>query len=289
MTGYGAAALEDGAVRASVAIRSLNHRFLDVAVSLSRRMTWLEADVKGLVQSRLKRGKVDVSVRATLAREDPGEGVVASPVVSSLVQTLRQIRSEHGLAGDVTVADVARFPGALEVVEAPSVADDGSRRAVLGLVDRALDDLDAMRRAEGERLAAELRERLSAVASAAQSLEALSEETRLARRAALVEKVRSVAAEMDLNDTRFYQEVVRLVDRSDVAEELQRLRSHVAQCRALVAEDGPSGKRLDFLAQELMREANTIGSKAASAPMAQEVVSLKAEIERFREQVQNVE
>jgi uncharacterized protein (TIGR00255 family) len=289
MTGYGAAAVEDGDVRASVAIRSLNHRFLDVAVSLSRRMTWLEADVKGLVQTRLKRGKVDVSVRATLAREDPGEGVVASPVVSSLVRTLRQIRSEHGLAGDVTLADVARFPGALEVVEAPTVADDDGRRIVLGLIQQALDDLDAMRRAEGERLAAELCERLASVTAAAARLDALSEETRGERRTALLEKVRAVAAEMDLNDSRFYQEVVRLVDRSDVAEELQRLRSHVAQCRTLVAEDGPAGKRLDFLAQELMREANTIGSKAASAPMAQEVVALKAEIERFREQVQNVE
>jgi uncharacterized protein (TIGR00255 family) len=216
--------------------------------------------------------------------------VVASPrVVSSLVNTLRQIRSEHGLGGDVTIADVARFPGALEVVEAPSVADDGSRRAVLGLVDRALDDLDAMRRAEGERLAAELCERLASVASAAGRLAALSDETRSVRRAALVEKVRAVAAELDLNDARFYQEVVRLVDRSDVAEELQRLGSHVAQCRELVGQDEPSGKRLDFLAQELMREANTIGSKSASAPMAQEVVALKAEIERFREQVQNVE
>jgi len=290
MTGYGASAVEDGAVRASVAIRSLNHRFLEIAISLSRRVTWMEADVKSLVQSRLKRGKVDVSVRAAITRDEPGEGVVASPrVVSGLVKTLRQIRADHGLGGEVTIADVARFPGALEVVEAPNAPDDASRDTVLGLVELALDDLDAMRKAEGERLGVELAERLASVASAAERLEALSEETRGARRAALIEKVRGVAEEMSLDDGRFYQEVVRLVDRSDVAEELQRLRSHVAQCRDLVAQDGPSGKRLDFLAQELMREANTIGSKAASAPMAQEVVALKTEIERFREQVQNVE
>jgi uncharacterized protein (TIGR00255 family) len=289
MTGYGAASVEDGPLRAAVAIRSLNHRFLEIAVSLPRRVASMEPEVKALVQSRLRRGKVDVSVRASLTRDEGGDVVAASqPLVSGLVKALRQIRAEHGLGGDVTIADIARFPGALEVVEPQDVPDAG-RAAILGLVSRALDDIDAMRRAEGERLASELCERLGAVATAAEDLERQSEESRSARRDTLLERVRSVAGDLGLEDARVYQEVVRLVDRSDVSEELQRLRSHVAQCRSLVGEDGPSGKRLDFLAQELVREANTVGSKAASAPMAQAVVSLKAEIERFREQVQNVE
>jgi uncharacterized protein (TIGR00255 family) len=292
MTGFGAASLEegDGAARAGVAIRSLNHRYLEIAVSLPKRIASIEPDVKALVQSRLRRGKVDVSVRATFTRDDAGGMVVASqPVVSGLVKALRQIRDDHGLSGDVTIADVARFPGALEVVEAPDSADDDSGDVVLPLVARALDGLDAMRRAEGERLTSELCERLAAISAAAESLERQSEQSRGTRRAALLDKVGSLTKEMGLDETRLYQEVVRLVDRSDVAEELQRLQSHVAQCRSLVGDEAPAGKRLDFLAQELMREANTVGSKAASAPMAQAVVSLKAEIERFREQVQNVE
>jgi uncharacterized protein (TIGR00255 family) len=291
MTGYGSASLEEaeGPVRAGVAIRSLNHRYLEIAVSLPRRMASIEPGVKALVQSRLRRGKVDVSVRATFARDDAAEVLVCQPLVSGLVKALRQIRDDHGLAGDVTVADVARFPATLEVVEAPERADADSRDAVLRLAAGALDELDAMRRAEGERLASDLCERLAAISAAADSLEVQSAESRSARRDALLEKARSVIREVGLDDARVYQEVVRLVDRSDVAEELQRLRSHVAQCRSLMGDEAPAGRRLDFLAQELMREANTVGSKAASAPMAQAVVSLKAEIERFREQVQNVE
>jgi uncharacterized protein (TIGR00255 family) len=237
----------------------------------------------------VRRGKVEVAVRAAFA-EGSGDGVAAVPgVVSGLVRTLREIRSSHGLAGDVEVADVARFPGALELVEGPTSLDEPGRRAVLGLVERALDDLESMRRAEGERLAVDLGDRLSAIESATARIETLSESGRAARCEALLEKVRAACGELGLDDARIYQEVVRLVDKNDVAEELQRLRSHLFQTRSLMAAGEPSGKRLDFMAQELMREANTIGSKASSAPVVQEVVALKAEIERLREQVQNVE
>jgi uncharacterized protein (TIGR00255 family) len=127
------------------------------------------------------------------------------------------------------------------------------------------------------------------VTEAAGRLAGLSDESREARRAALLERVRGLAAEVGLDDARVYQEAVRQAERSDVNEELQRLGSHVAQARALLAAAEPVGKKLDFLAQELMREANTVGSKAAAAPMLREVVELKAVIERLREQVQNVE
>jgi uncharacterized protein (TIGR00255 family) len=289
MTGYGAASAETDDLRASVTARSLNHRYLDIALSLSRRVASLEPDVKSLVQSRVKRGKVEVAVRAAFA-DTGADGVAPVPgVVAGLVQALREIRSSYGLAGDVEVADVARFPGALELVEGSSALDETGRKAVLSLVERALDDLESMRRAEGERLAVDLGERLSAIESATSRIESLAASGRAARCEALLEKVRAACADLGLDDARMYQEVVRLVDRSDVAEELQRLRSHLAQTRSLMAGGEPSGKRLDFLAQELIREANTIGSKAASAAMIQEVVALKAEIERLREQVQNVE
>jgi uncharacterized protein (TIGR00255 family) len=289
MTGYGAASSESAAMRASVAIRSLNHRYLEIASSLSRRVASLEPEVKALVQSRVRRGKVEVMIRAAFV-DGGGDVVAASPqVVAGLVRALREIRSEHGLAGEVAVADVARFPGALELVEAPGGPGEAARSGLLGLVARALDGLEAMRVAEGVRLAHELDERLSAIEAATCRIEALSDGSRAARREALIEKGRSLCGELGLDDARLYQEIVRLVDRNDVTEELVRLRSHLAQGRALLGADEPSGKRLDFLAQELMREANTIGSKAASAPLVQEVVALKTDVERLREQVQNVE
>jgi uncharacterized protein (TIGR00255 family) len=289
MTGYGAASADGDGLRAAVSVRSLNHRYLEIGLSLSRRLTSLEPEVKGAVQSRLQRGKVEVSVRASFP-DDAGEEVVTSPrLVSGLVSALRQMKADHGLAGEVAIGDVARFPGALEVVDPPTVLGVGAREAVLGLVAQALDHLQGMRTAEGERLATELCERLSAIAAAADRIETLSDSGRAARSAALLDRARALVGELGLEEARLYQEVVRLVDRADVAEEIQRLRSHVALARDLMGRPEASGKRLDFLAQELMREANTIGSKAASAPMIQEVVGLKSDVERFREQVQNVE
>ncbi len=289
MTGYGAAAAETDAVRAAVAIRSLNHRFLEVGLSLSRRVAALEPEVKGLVQARLQRGKIEVSVKASF----PGSGevsVVASDaVIASAVRTLRSVREQHRLSGDVTVSDIARFPGAFEVVETAESLDEGRRRSVLTLVEEALDGLDCMRRAEGERLAVELTQRLAAIEAAAGRVEALSAEGKAARLDTLLARVRELAAELGLEDARLYQEVVRMSDRLDVSEEVQRLRSHVAMARELLASADPAGKRFDFVTQELAREANTIGSKAAYAPLLQEVVALKGEIEKLREQVQNVE
>ncbi|MFI5183106.1 MAG: YicC/YloC family endoribonuclease [Vicinamibacteria bacterium] len=289
MTGYGASSADGADLRAAVSVKSVNHRYLEIGLSLSRRLAPLEAEVKGVVQSRLQRGKVEVAVRASFP-DDGGGQVVASPrLVAGLVSALRQIQGDHRLGGDVSIADVARFPGVLEVVDPPAVLDEAARRAVLGLVGQALSDLEGMRSSEGARLSEELLGRLSAIAEAADRIEALSEEGRSARRTALLERVRSTVEEVGLDDARLYQEVVRLVDRADVAEEIQRLRSHVVLARELMGRPEASGKRLDFLAQELMREANTIGSKAASAPMIAEVVALKSDVERFREQVQNVE
>jgi uncharacterized protein (TIGR00255 family) len=289
MTGYGAASADGGDLRAAVSVKSLNHRYLEIGLSLSRRLAPLEPEVKGAVQSRLQRGKVEVAVRASFP-DDSGSDVVAHPrLVAGLVSALRQIQTDHRLGGEVGIADVARFPGALEVLDPPAALDDSARRTVLGLVAQALDDLEGMRASEGGRLSRELLDRLSAISIAADRIEALSEEGRSTRRVALQERVRSLVEEIGLEEARLYQEVVRLVDRADVAEEIQRLRSHVTLARDLMGSAEASGKRLDFLAQEFMREANTIGSKAASAPMIAEVVALKSDVERFREQVQNVE
>jgi uncharacterized protein (TIGR00255 family) len=289
MTGYGAAAAESEGVKAAVTVRSLNHRYLDVSVHVPRRLQPLETEFKRVVQERISRGRVELAVQATFTRDEEAVVVAPRPVITGLVRALRQVQKEHALAGEVAVADVARFPGALEVVESPGGIDDERRQELLAVVGRALDGLQGMRDAEGTHLQADLRGALEAIDAAAARIASLTEAGKTARREALTEKVRSACQELALDESRLYQEVVRLVDRHDVAEELQRLRSHVAQARQALEAQGPSGKRLDFLAQELAREANTIGSKAVSAEVVQDVVALKSEIERLREQVQNVE
>jgi uncharacterized protein (TIGR00255 family) len=290
MTGYGHASVEAETLRAAVTVRSLNHRFLDVTLHVPRRLQPLEAEVKERVAAAVARGRVEVSVQAAFP-EGGAEAVVASqPLVKSLVRTLRDMQSEYGLEGGVSVADLVRFPGALERVEGPAEVAEPVRVALSELLSRALEGLDTMRRGEGERLRAELERLLTAIEEAALRIEARSRESRDARQGALLERARALVAELGLEDARLYQEVVRAVERHDVAEELQRLRSHAASFRELLAGDGAAaGKRLDFLVQELMREANTVGSKVQDAPAIRDVVELKAEIERLREQVQNVE
>jgi len=289
MTGYGAAVLETDALRASVAVRTLNHRYLEIAVHVPRRLLPLEGDIKRRVQSRLERGRCEVSLQATPGADEATVVAAPRPLVGALVDALRQVKTDHQLQGEVGLSEVARFPGMLELVEQPGALDEGRRQEILGLLDRALDGLEGMRLAEGAHLETDLRGRLAAIAAAGEKVSAGVAAARSMRREALLARVRELVADLGLDEGRLYQEVTRLVERSDVEEELQRLRSHVAQARALLDAPGPCGKRLDFLAQEMAREANTMGSKLVSAGLVHEVVTLKAEVERLREQVQNVE
>lgn len=289
MTGYGAASTATEALRAAVTVKALNHRFLEVVCHMPRRLAPIEAEIRDLVGRRLARGRVEVTVQAHGGAAAAMPVLVSRPVVSALVHALRDLQAEFGLEGGVTVTDVVRFPGAVEVPEELASADADMRACVLALADEALRTLIAMRQAEGTRLQDDLGSSLRAVEASAGRIETLSAEGREARRVALLERLRALQVELGLDEARLYAEIARAVERHDVAEEVQRLRSHVEMARELMGADAPSGKRLDFLAQELMREANTVGSKAAVAALTHEVVGLKSDIERFREQVQNVE
>lgn len=289
MTGYGAASVETAVLRASAQAKSVNHRFLEVGLRVPRWLAPLEPEIKGLVQSRVARGRVDVTVVATLLAGTPAGVAINRPVIAALVGALRSVQEEFELAGGLHIADVARFPGVVEMTDPEGEVAAAHREAVLGVIEKALGELGQMRSAEGRALGADVAGLLDAIDAAGARIEALSAEGKAQRQAALVEKARSLVGELGLEEPRLYQEVARLVDRSDVAEELQRLRSHVAQTRELLLKGGACGKTFDFLAQEMLREATTMGSKASSAAMVGQVVGLKSEVERFREQAQNVE
>ncbi len=289
MTGFGSALGESADVRVNVTARSVNHRYLDMSVHVPRRLQPLEAEVKKLVKSRLARGRVEVFVRAELT--DPTEVTVrpVPAVISALVAALRDAKREHELVGDVGVSDIARFPGAFVVSEPLETVEDEQSRHVMHVTAEAVEALARMREAEGARLERELLAAIDAIEARGHEIAALSEAERDERRQQLLEKAGGLLEDLGLDDAPLYQEVARLVEKHDVNEELARLRSHVTQCRESLGSEKPVGKTLDFLAQELNREANTIGSKAASAKLIGAVVQLKSEIERFREQVQNVE
>jgi uncharacterized protein (TIGR00255 family) len=289
MTGYGAATAEGPGARGAVTLRGLNHRFLEVVCHAPRKLAPLEAEIRDLVAKRQTRGRVEVTIQANGALASAHQIAVSKPLVGTLVEALRGLQAEFGLEGGVTVSDILRFPGAVEASEAPASIDPETRESLLALTAQAVDALTLMREDEGSRLSGDLRQILDGVEAAASRIERLSAEGRDAKRALLQEKVRELQGDLGLEEPRLYQEIARAVERHDVAEEVQRLRSHVVMARDLMGSGEACGKRLDFLAQELMREANTVGSKAPSATLAHEVVDLKNRIERFREQVQNVE
>ncbi|HEX9188721.1 MAG TPA: YicC/YloC family endoribonuclease, partial [Vicinamibacteria bacterium] len=187
MTGYGAASVEGESLRASVVARSVNHRFFDLALHLPRRLQPLESEARERVAAAVTRGRVEVSVQAVLPQAEAEAVLPSRPLVSSLVRVLRDMQSEYGLEGGVSVADLVRFPGALERVEAPAGVPEDVRAALVALLDRALDGLAAMRLAEGERLRAELERLIAAIEAGAARIEARVAGSRESRRAVLLE------------------------------------------------------------------------------------------------------
>lgn len=291
MTGFGRAAFEVDGVEFEVEIRSVNHRHLDVRVRLPRQLADQESPVRARVQARLQRGKVDVNV-ATPSGALLSEVEIDVDAARRYIAAARQLTREQGVGGGLDVARLLSLPGVARVVDR-GLSAEALVDALGKAVDAALGALDGMRRAEGEALEQELDRRLSRIA---ELTEALGSRAHLVKDG-VREKLRKRAEQLrqeagGLDDSRLHQEIVIAADRLDVREEIVRLRSHVSQFREIVAGAGPAdpvGRRLEFLLQELLREANTIGSKANDASLAHDVVELKTELERVREQVQNVE
>jgi uncharacterized protein (TIGR00255 family) len=292
MTGYGHAPFEVEGIAFEVEVRSVNHRHLDLRARLPRGLAGFESELRAQVSERLARGKVDLTVRAT-AGAAPAETIELDLAAAErYLRAARELRERHGVAGDLDVRGLLSLPGVARVVER-ELGEESVRQALREGVGRALDSLEAMRAAEGEALERELRERLQRIEGLVGEVEARSGAVQQAVRERLRKRAEQLREEVGLLDeARLHQEIVFAADRLDVTEETVRLRSHLAQFRSLMeaaSRREPAGRRLEFLLQELAREANTIGSKGADAPIAHHVVDLKTEIERIREQVQNVE
>lgn len=292
MTGFGRAQFEVEGTRFDVEARSVNHRFLDLGVRLPRALSACEPDVRARVSERVARGKVDVSVALASGTTLPPRLELDLEVAARYIAAAEDLRARHDLTGELEVGAVLALPGVARTVERELVID-AVRSPLLAAVDEALAGLLAMRTSEGARLESELRARMARVLELVASIEeraglvAASVRERLRKRA---EQLRQETGFTD--ESRLAAEIVSAADRLDVTEELVRLRSHVTELLQVIAESGPgapAGRRLDFLMQELGRETNTIGSKGSDAPIAHLVVELKTELERVREQVQNVE
>lgn len=288
MTGYGSAEGPFGAARLSIELRSVNHRFFNPSLKLPHALSRWEGEVRELLRHRVARGHLTVSAR--LEREESMGAIVDEVRFGEYAKSLRELRDRHGLGGEVDVQTVLRMPDVLRTArEDDDIA--GTLEELLAVVRSAAEALQVMRYGEGERLGGFIAERLSHIEGAVGRIAVRAPERTQAQKLRLEENVQKLAGGIALDPQRLAQEIAVLADRLDVGEELDRFASHIAAFReSLSTKDAePVGKRLGFLLQEMLREANTTGSKAHDAPMLQDVVAIKEELERIREQVENLE
>jgi len=292
MTGFGRASLRLASLGFDIEVRSGNHRHLDTRVRLPRILSTCEADLRTRVQQKFSRGKIDLTIATSddsfvSARVDIDRGVAAE-----YGRVARELSSLDGVEGSLTIDTLVGLPGVARLVE-PEFPADELLDALLGGVDQALAALVVMRASEGKAIEQDLMSRLDQVETLAECINQRSGLVGEAVRERLRKRSEQLRSETGLLDeARLHQEIVIAADRLDVTEEIVRLRSHIDQFREIVQGAGPGvpvGRRLDFLLQEFVREVNTIGSKGSDAPIAHDVVELKTELERIREQVQNIE
>ncbi len=287
MTGFGSAEGSVGSVRVSVELRTVNHRFFNPSIKLPLTFTKWEGDVRELLRQRIARGHVALTAR--IEREAASGAGINEERFAEYVTMLRSLQERYGLSGVLDAATVLSLPDVVDGL--PHDGEDGSVGELLTVVDKALKALRAMRSEEGARLFGFVRERIDLVAA---SLDRAAERApiRLEEHGTRLRKsVRDLAGANNVDPQRLAQEVAILADRMDISEEIDRFRAHIdAFCKTLSQNESEAvGKRLGFLLQEMVREANTMGSKASDAPILSEVVAIKEELERIREQVENVE
>src|SRR5688572_7049178 len=286
MTGFGAAEGTVGSARVSVELRSVNHRFFNATIKLPAELSRWEGEVREALRKRLSRGHITLSAR--MDRGVAGPPLIDEERFGAYVGLLRDLKDRFGLAGDVDVATVLRMP---DVMSSITEGSEGEASAFLELVDAAAVNLVNSRQQEGERLGMYLIERLGIVEAALSRITQRAPQRLIEQRARTMESIKQLVNGIHVDEQRLAMEIAIQADRLDVQEELSRFGSHVTAFRRTVSDgtEEPIGKRLGFLLQEMLREANTTGSKANDSSILSDVVTVKEELERIREQVENLE
>lgn len=288
MTGYGRAEETFNGCTITVELRSVNNRYLDCNVRIPRLYLFAEDRIKTRVQNTISRGKVDVFVTLDSAGAEKVQVSVNRPVADGYYAALRQLAEDYGLSNDISVSLLSRFP---EVLLAEKAEEDVEQMAkdICSVLDQALIDFDQMRTREGDRLREDILSRAAAIEEKVSLVERRSPQTVAEYRAKLEARMNEVLSSTQMDPARILTEAAIFADKVAVDEETVRLRSHIGQLREMLSKGGATGRKLDFLIQEFNREANTIGSKCSDIEISGQVVDIKAEIEKIREQVQNIE
>ncbi len=288
MTGYGSGKAELGGKTFTVEIKSVNSRYSDFSIKMPRIYTFLEDPVRKAASARINRGKVDIYINVESSGDDDSVVKVNEALAREYLEGLRSLSASLNISSNATAETFLRIPDVFTVDK----ADEDEAlilKTVLDALSIALDGFDAMRIAEGEKLAGDLREHLGFILNATSEVEKRSPEIVTEYRARIEERVRDILGSATYDETRLLTEVAIFADKVNVNEETVRLKSHVDQFSKMLDEGGSVGRKIDFLIQEMNREINTIGSKSNDLDVARIVIDVKAEIEKLREQIQNVE
>ena len=288
MTGYGRAVETVNGREFTVEIRSVNNRYLDCTVKLPRSFSFAEEAVKAAVKAAVSRGKVDVYISVRSETEADVQVTLNKPVVEGYLAAMRQMVSEYGVKDDISVSTLSRMSDVF-VVDKPKADEDQLKADLLSVVDKALQAYDAMRITEGLALENDLRSRAATILELVAQVEEQNPKTVSDYRKRLEEKMREVLENKSIDESRILTEAAIFADKVAVDEETVRLRSHLEQMDTMLSGSGGIGRKLDFLLQEMNREANTTGSKCSDVKVARIVVDIKAELEKIREQTQNIE
>ena len=288
MTGYGRAVETLNGREFTVEIRSVNNRYLDCNVKLPRALTFAEETVKQAVKASVTRGKVDVFISMAGTAADEIKVSLNTAVLEGYLASMRQMVADYGVADDIRVATVSRLPE-IFTVEKPEVDEEQLLSDMMGVVQKALAGYNAMRTTEGAALENDLRTRGQTILGFVAQVEAGNAQTVVDYRTRLENKLREVLENTNIDESRILTEAAIFADKVAVDEETVRLRSHLDQMNAMLTTGGAVGRKLDFLLQEMNRETNTIGSKCTDVRLARIVVDIKAELEKIREQTQNIE
>lgn len=287
MTGYGKSSLSINSREYQVEIKTVNHKYIDVNIKMSRIISYLEEDVRKLVVSRIKRGKVDIQISFENYSQDGNDVKINTELAQIYIQSLRKLAEAENLSSNIEVTEITKLPDVLTIKS--NLDENETKEELLQVVNEAIDKLIQMRKVEGEKISKDILDKIARIEQKNEEIFSLSTGLIEEYVVKLEARVKELLKTEELDKSRLMQEVVIYADKCSVEEEVTRLRSHIYQLRYLINSEEPIGKKMDFLIQEMNRETNTIGSKANNLKITNTVVDIKTILEDIREQIQNIE
>ena len=287
MTGYGKGNISENLRNYQVEIKSVNHRYLDISVKMPRVLSYLEDEVKKVISSKAKRGKIDVFITFENNSAEGKEIKINNEIAKIYIEQLRNLAKEENISANIEVTEISKYPDVLSIQNTQD--DEQIKKELIKVTEIATDKLVQMRQIEGNKMAEDLLQRIQNIKQKVEKISALSTGLIEEYVVKLEGRIKEILNNQEIDESRLAQEVVIYADKCSIEEEVTRLNSHISQFEKLLSSDDAIGKKLDFIIQEMNRETNTIGSKANNLEITNGVIDIKTEIENIREQVQNIE